>query len=258
MDLLNNNQEDQLSIDPAKDYLTEYTGPGGKFHKEDPQESLKALARAKAESDAYIAIQNKRMDDLRRDYLELRETANTGPKLQEQIDRLLALQQNSNDDTMSPHESQEKPVYDPKEIESLFEAKLQQHELTKKQEENFRKVESKLKEKFGDNFASVLKQQVDSMPGITPAEVNDLARKSPDAFFRLMGLDRQEDGSFQAPPRSNQRNDNFSPNAQKRDEAYYDKLRKDNPKVYYDPKTQVQMHKDAQTLGAQFFKDGRI
>ena len=72
MDLLNNNQEDQLSIDPAKDYLTEYTGPGGKFHKEDPQESLKALARAKAESDAYIEIHNKRMYDLGRYYLELR------------------------------------------------------------------------------------------------------------------------------------------------------------------------------------------
>ena len=96
------------------------------------------------------------------------------------------------------------------------------------------------------------------MPGITSAEVNDLARKSPDAFFRLMGLDRQEDGNFQAPPRSNQRSDNFSPNTQKRDETYYDKLRRENAKVYYDPKTQVQMHKDAQQLGAQFFNSGRI
>ena len=258
MDLLSNNQEDQISIDPNKDYLQEYIGPGGKFHKEDEKEALKALAKAKAESDAYIAIQNKRMDDLRKDFLEAREQANTGPKLQEQIDRLMQLQQNSNSDTMLENESQEKPVYDPKEIESLFEAKLQQHEVQKKQEANFNLVQSKLKERYGESYATVLKQQVDSMPGITPTEVNDLARKSPEAFFRLMGLDRQEDTSFQTPIRSNQRSDSFSPQVQRRDEAYYDKLRREQPKVYYDPKTQVQMHKDAQQLGATFFKSGRI
>jgi hypothetical protein len=42
---------------------------------------------------------------------------------------------------------------------------------------------------------------------------------------------------------------------EKRTWHWYQQLKKDNPRLYHEPKTQVQMHKDASDLGASF-KDG--
>lgn len=38
-----------------------------------------------------------------------------------------------------------------------------------------------------------------------------------------------------------------------RTESYYKQLKKDNPKIYLDPKFAVQMHNDAQALGEAYF-----
>ncbi len=261
MDLLQT-PDDTPVIDPNKDYLAELTGPGGKFDMTkypSEKDAYKALARAKAEADFTIQMRNKAQDELRADYLALREQATTGPKLQEQIDRLIALQQqNSNSDTMQNNESQEKPVLRPEEFNDLFSAKIQEYESTKKAQENFNRVQTKLKESFGENYANVLAQRVESMPGITSKEVNELATKSPEAFFRLMGLDQvQTDNQFQTPIRNNQRSDSFAPKSVVRNEEYYDNLRRTDKKTYYDPKTQVQMHTDAQQQGRKFFKSER-
>jgi len=62
--------------------------------------------------------------------------------------------------------------------------------------------------------------------------------------------------NFQSPPRSDNRTGSFTPQGPKeRTWAYYQELKKTNPKVYYDPKTQVQMHHDAVALEEKF-KDG--
>jgi hypothetical protein len=59
--------------------------------------------------------------------------------------------------------------------------------------------------------------------------------------------------NFQAPPQSQRRSDSFSPQVTKRNWAYYEKMRSENGNLYYDPKTQVQMHKDAQELKDAFY-----
>jgi hypothetical protein len=147
------------------------------------------------------------------------------------------------------------PVIDQKQIESLVSSKIQEHELTKKQQENFNIVRSKLTERFGSNYQSVLREQSESL-GLTDNDVNDLARKSPRAFFKTMGLDREETReSFQSPPRSSQRSDNFAPSTQKRTWSYYQKMRKENPEAYTSPKIQAQMHRDYVDQGRDF-EDG--
>jgi hypothetical protein len=77
--------------------------------------------------------------------------------------------------------------------------------------------------------------------------------KSPEAFFRVMGLERRKPSDpFQAPPQQRAANDNFAPKVQRRDWNYYQELKKTNPLMYLDPKISVQMEKDAQELGAAF------
>ena len=212
---------------------------------------LEEVLKAKIESDLYIKTLERQKDELRNDYLKQREELLAKQKFEELIDRYESKARQELQEQTPPTEVV-KP-YDPKEIEQLVLNKIQETESTKKATDNFNKVQTKLQERFGNNYSSVLKEQQNTL-GLSDNEINDLAKKSPEAFFRIMGLnDQAPRESYQSPPRSNQRNDQFTPRVAKRDWNYYQELKKNNPKLYLDPKISVQMHNDAMELGESFF-----
>lgn len=240
----------ESTVDPNKDYLADLVGEGKKFKTD------KELARGKYESDLYIKTLEKKQDELRADYLKLREDYTARAKLEDLVDQLASkpVQQPLSEPPIA--EVKDKPGYDPKEIESLVSNKIQEYELTKKQTDNFNTVRSRLREQFGDKYQDVLKQQIQDL-GLSEEDVNALARKSPTAFFKTIGIDKPEQQqTFQTPPASSVRSDSFAPKgASKRTWNYYQEMKKNNPKQYYDPKTNVQMHNDYIALGKEF-EDG--
>lgn len=238
----NSNQE-------IKDYLTELVGEGKKF------KDAETLAKAKYDSDLYIRTLERQKDELRDDYLKMREESMSQAKLKELIDQLEAKQKSSTITPNVPDQDVQKPQpFDPKELESLVSKSIQAHEMTKTQEQNFNFVKTKLKEKFGDNYQAPLKQQVDNL-GLTEDYVNEMARKFPNAFLKTLGFDGPApDNKFQSPPRSEV--SGFAPVTQQdRTWSWYQNLKKSDPKAYHDPKIAVQMHNDAIRLGERF-KDG--
>ena len=235
--------------DPGSNYFEQLVGEGKKF--KDPE----SLARGKFESDNYIRHKEQQYDELRADYLKLREEYNAGQRLQTLIDQLSTQQQQqlaSSDNTQANGVQQAQ--IDPKQIESLVSSKIQEHEITKMQMENFNAVRNKLVEQYGENYQNVLKKQVSDL-GLTEAEVNEMAKRHPKVLMRTLGLDQPaQRQDFQTPTRSSQ--SSFTPTgAPKRTWSYYQKMKKENPKQYTDPKTQVQMHKDAIAMG-EAFQDG--
>lgn len=253
MNLLDDtDHKDPVEIDPNKDYFAELTGPGGKFDRtkyESDSDMYKAIARGKVEADKYVDHLKARHDELRQDWSKLREEYNAGPKLKEYLDQLVA-RQSQNDHVTPLVEDVKQPVFDPNEIEKILETKLSAREQLRKEEANYKLVESKLTEHYGSNYQSVLKQQVDQL-GLDKDFVNELARKHPSVLFRTLGLDGKKVDNFQVPPMSSQRIDPFAPTT-KRTNAYYQKLRKENPTAYRSPKIQDQMFKDAVALGDEF------
>lgn len=259
MDLLNDtNQNDQVQIDENKDYFAELTAPGAKFditkYDNDPMKAAQAIAKGKWHADATLEHRNQSYDELRNDWKQLREEYNAGPKIKEYLDQLVAQTQHKEPSVIDVNT----PVYDPAEVEKLLEAKmdakLKQREIERKQEQNYRMVESKLTEHFGPNYQSALKQQVDQL-GLDKDFVNTLAKDHPEVLFRTLGIGlKQSDNTFQSPMQSTQRRDQFAP-TQKRTNSYYQKMRKDNPDLYRSPKIQTQMMQDAIALGDDF-KDG--
>lgn len=235
-------------IDQTKDYLLELVGEGKKF------KTVQDLARGKYEADVHIGILEKTQDQLRADYLKLNEESQARAKLQELVDQLKVPQkQPTNSEQPLANVDNTKPPVD---FDSLINSKMEARELSKKQAGNFKIVQDKLMERFGSNYQTVLKQQSAELQ-LTSDYVNDLARRSPEAFFRTMGLNEPErKDNFQPPFKSNQRSDSFNQKgSQKRTWAYYQELKKTNPKLYYDPKIVVQMDKDYQDLG-KVFEDG--
>lgn len=231
-------------IDPNTSYLDQLVGEGKKFA------DAEALARGKAESDRFIKNLLREKEILTQDFLKLREEYNAGPKLQEYIERLEQQRLASSDITPTANEDR-KPVFDPKEVESLVSTKIQEYELTRKQEQNFNEVRNRLKNQLGSNYQEKLKTQIEEM-GLTEDFVNTLARNHPEGFYRMFGLNEQRSNEmFQAPPH-NQRQSSFTPNVKKRDWAYYEEMRKTDPSKYYNPKTQLQIIDDARDLGDAF------
>lgn len=247
MNLLDTNQDDQIQIDPNKNYLEELVGEGKKFKT--PEE----LARGKFESDMYIDHMKSRHDELREDYKKLRDEYNAGPSLKELIDQFKSTQGSNNDNTQRVNEDKsDTPSLE--EYQKLVRQEIAMNKQQDREDQNYNTVQAKLVEQYGPNYANTLKQQISQL-GLTPEFVNELARKHPQVLFKTLGLDGQRQQElFQAPPQSTNRIDQ-SYSGPKRTWSYYEKMRKAEPAKYFDPKIQDQMFKDANELGDDF-KDG--
>jgi hypothetical protein len=237
---------DQLDEITLRNELTEKWK--GKF-----PEAPDDLIKAKVDADIYIKTIERQKDELRSDFIKAQDEIQKSKSLEELIDRL-----NKKDETPPPTPLKDvvKPSMDLDEISKVFDSRYEAKKQSEIETENFNIVQNKLKDRFGNRAAEILVEQREAL-GLTKEDVNALAKKSPEAFFRMLGLNQEKDNSFMAPPRSDVRNDHFAPKTQKRTYSFYEEMRAKKPKEYWDPKMQVQMHKDGEALGAAFFDDGQ-
>lgn len=246
-----NDQEPQVTPDKAFELLT---GPGGKYDRtkyKDEAEMYKAMAFGKFEADRTLEIRNRTEDQLREDYKKLRDEHNAGPNLRELVDEIKALKAQQTPEYTPA--GNEQSVLDEAKAADLFKSMYQQSKAEEKAAENVRLVESKLQEAYGSDYSKTLKQKVSQL-GLSEDFVNNLAKTHPQVLFKTLELDQQRGEGFQAPPSSSMRSDPFQ-GGPKRTWSYYDKMRKENPEKYHDPKTRVQMAKDYAQLGSEF-EDG--
>lgn len=214
--------------------------------KDKPHEEL---LNAKAESDLFIASQNARFDDLRKEYLELKEQHQTGAQLKDLLDRLDNPNKQEMNDT--PNVQNTQPGIKPEDIEALVSKKLIDHQTSVKHQENFAAMQAKLKQTFGEDYTSVYKQRLDTL-GLTREFADELAKSHPSVFIKTFGLDESRPAISPNLPRSQIRPSSFAPQTRKRDWNYYQEMKKSDPRMYLDPKIAVQMHDDAVALGADF------
>lgn len=213
-----------------------------KWKDKTPEEVLKA----KVEADLYINTLTKRQDDLSKDYLSMKQQLDATASLQELRDQIVNAKATSNSDIPNANEGKESP--EPVDIDKKVRELIAETRRVERQIANADMVQTKLKEHFGNSFQDVLRGT-----GLSEKQINEIAGDSPEAIFRLVGLNSNNKENFQTPPKSNQRSDNFAPKGQtKRDWNYYQELKKSNPKIYLDPKIANQMHNDAIALGADF------
>lgn len=236
-------EDDQSS---QNEYNTIYNKWKTKYPDAPPE-----LLADKTNTDLFVKTQNARFDDLKKDYLTLREQHQASTDLKTLLDQM---KKAPNPDTsLPPQENVTQTAIKPEDIESLVSKqvseKLAQHQNTLKQQENFKSVQAKLKEAFGVDYQASYKSRLENL-GITAEYADDLAKNHPTVFIKTFELDSRAPPSQPNLPRNAQRT--FAPNAPKRDWAYYQELKKSNPKLYLDPKIANQMHDDAIALGAAF------
>lgn len=227
------------------DYLNELTQPGGKFDRakyKTDDELLKAMAKSNFHGDRFIDHKNQEFDQLREDALRWRKESTTQAKLEDLLTRMERKENNSvNTDTnVESH-------IDLNKIEELATQKaiaaVQKMEIEKKESESLAAVESRIRQRYGSNAASILRDKMNEL-GLTTEDLKLLAKRSPEAAINALGLNPQPVQHSWSPPSSSVRTDSFKPSADVRDAVYYEKLRKDNPKEYFSEKVSVQRLKD--------------
>lgn len=234
-------------IDPNTNYLEALVGEGKKF------KSPEDLARGKYEADLYVNTLTKRMDEMREDYAQLRQDYNSRAKLEEVLDQQKT-QQHASSEQPNAKDVDRRPEIKPEDIATMISSEIMKQETSKREAENYRTVQAKLKERFGSN-KEALKQHLDELD-LSEEFVKELAKKSPKVVLRTLGLDQpapKED--FSAMPRSSLRRDSFAPKTQKRTWSYYQDLKKSNPDLYHSKEITNQLHDDYIALGKDF-EDG--
>ena len=249
MDTLFDQNDTLPAFDDNKNWYEELVGETKRFRS--PEE----LAKGKAESDRYIKTLEQQKDEIRNMYLGLKEQVDGRAKLEDLIDRIEKGKTRDSDDSNTPEDKEKNPTFDLTQIKGMIAQELQEADVQKRQASNYAEVQKTLKEKFGPRVNEVLKEKMDTLM-IDDAYMVSTAKRSPQAFYSLMGINEQptQETMFQAPPRTTQRPTTFAQqHSDNRTLAYYEKLRETNPRAYLDPKIQVQMDKDSQALGAAFF-----
>ena len=242
--MVDNQQQNEPNV--QQNFYSELVGDGKKFKDNE------ALARSKYEADQHIDRLQKEMKGLREDLNSRLTLESLVDKLeQRQTQNLQGNLDNTNVRSPSGNENEQSNL-NPALIDSLVDKKLSDFEKSRRRSENAALVTKELRDRFGDNYVVHLENEAQKM-GVGKEFLNNLAAEEPRAFLQLFpGSSQQQKVDLGTSPRSSVQS-TFKPSNNNRTEKYYEQLRKDNPKLYWEPKTQMQLHSDALQQGDNFF-----
>lgn len=233
-DLFDNNQNVEVSFD-------DLVGEGKKFKTPDD------LAKAKAESDRFI-------EQLKREAEEARTELRSRLSLEELSEQLLSRTVERNQAT-TPEEVNRKQEENPapidldKRLEEFFEQKT----AKQRRDENIQKTREALKERFGGDYNATLRQIAEEL-SVSDKFLADAAATSPKAFLQLVDSVRAPDNNRPLTPPQGTVDTSKQFNQQlNKNNAYYQKLRKEDPKTYFSKKVQTEIHNEAMRQGAKFY-----
>lgn len=136
-------------------------------------------------------------------------------------------------------------------LESKVAEIVQKLKQTEEAKNNYAKFESELFKLYGENSATELKK-LSERTGLSLNDLQDLAQRSPNAVLTMLDKSgNSNSGTPAADVTASVTSDafkNVAPEGGKRTFAYYEKIRKNNPDLYWTQEVQTAMHKDAATV----------
>lgn len=208
------------------------------------------IAKGKLESDQYI-------EDLKAQIEELKGLAQKNSRVDELISKM---EQKAAEPTTAntpsnvaggADESETKTPVSEDEIQSLVEKTLTAREEAQTVQQNLTQVESQLSSLYGDEAKEVVDKKAKEL-GLTNKRLQEIASESPSAFFALIG---EKPPEFKPLTQGSIRTESVNMQAgnSKRNNDYYSKLRRENPRLFHSAQTQEQMLQDRKKLGQAFY-----
>lgn len=224
-------------------YLEALVGEDKKF------KSVDELARGKYEADVYI-------ENLKREQEELRTELAARLKVEE----LLAQRQQSSNPNSDPVVEAHQPAtpvgkaLSDDELAEKIRAITAAESASARAAANINSVSERLVAEFGteDRANEVVKQKAAEL-GVSVEFLQDIAIKSPKAFFSQIGLTTASATSA-VPTKSDVVSIPGAGNSAKPGTmSFYNEIKKTDPKLYWSPRIQNQLHKEALEKGDAFF-----
>lgn len=229
------------TIDEERNYLEDLVGEGKKF------KTVEDLAKGKALADQAIEILKAKLDDTSKEL-------NTRTSLEAFKTELEALRKREVTPPVVLPDDQPTPIDDSK-IRDLLKNLLAEEAQNRTTETNRQKVTRVLTEQFGDQAKVVLNHKAQEL-NMSVSDMQELAYKSPSAFFRLIGASETPAPGVSPQLPISSVNSVSNPNASgKRGRRYYEALKAKDPKKYLDQSTTIQMMHDMAALGKATFEN---
>lgn len=232
----------QTTEETVETKFEDIVGEGKKYRDQD------AVAHAIAEKDRFI-------EQLQRENAEAREAIQRRENERAYKDKLAAATEAkspSEQDTPAPNGTGEATAIKPEDVEAIIEAR----EAKKNREANLGKSIGRLQELYGDDYKRHVARQAQAI-GMSTAELTDLASRSPEAFFRTLGLTEQSQkvADAFAPPRSSV-SVPVGSKQEVKNYAYFQKIRTEKGEAaYFTPQVQMEMWNAVKQLGEdEFYK----
>jgi len=199
--------------------LDSLVGEGKKF--KDTEE----LAKGKSYADEYI-------EQLKGETAQLRDELDKRVNMEEMLNKI------KEERAAQPTEENTTPQLDEKSLEGLVSGIMDKRATQATVQDNLNTVDNKMKEIYGEDKASEMVAIKAQAMGLKPSDLGDLAQKSPEAFYQLMGVtaDKPSTPTVTTP---SVRMDNFEAGTTgAKDKAYFDNLRRTDPRKYFSPAVQ--------------------
>jgi hypothetical protein len=211
----------------------------------DPEVMAKGKLEADARIEAYevqIAELQKKVDN--QDYAKelLESIRSQAPK---------AGEEKPGEPATTTSVAEENTTLDASQLEDLIKKTLTGMNTEKTTRTNLEVVNTRLDELYGTEANKTVESKAKEL-GVTLESLQEIAAKSPQAFFRLIGDEKFKTETNTVVPRTvNSDMESFT-TSKDRDWNYYQKIRKENPKLYRSSDIQNQMLADKIRLGDKF------
>lgn len=245
--LFDNDQDGSVGLEDDNQEVNYVEAIAVSLGKNPEELTLEDLAKKAFHADRHINRLENETDGLRNEM-------NKRLSLEEVMTEIKGLRQPveaSNVSSTTPHESSNK-------VEGLKEEdvmRLLQNERVKAiQDQNINQVRRDLEAAWGKGYRTKLKE-IGTDLNLTEEDLGGLAARNPKAFMKLVGADVAPRGqpmpnSVLSPTSSIRPTTRTTP---ERTYDYYKKMAKENPSLYWDPKTRQQMYADLEKYGPEAF-----
>jgi len=240
-------EDNQSTDETLSDNLEDWIGEGKKYATQ--EDALRSVPHAQ-----------KHIDQLEKSYAKLKEEFDKAQSAAEQAAKLdeitELLKQGATKPTPSDNSEESKGVT-PEALEELIKSRVPEYieraTTQKQQETNVQAVQSHLVERFGGEQAArkALEEKATEL-GISLTDMKDMAAKSPKAVLAYFPTQGQPNRGMQSS--ANTEAMSATSSAREGTWAFYETLRKTDPKTYWKPATQQRLMKDRAEKGEAFYK----
>ena len=235
----------QEETSPQGSFLSKLVEAKGENWK-DPE----VLAKGKIEADGYIQTLEGQLTQMREDLKKKEYQDEVLEQLQKKATESTAVNNGvpNNNNSNTDGENTTRNISE-EDLKSLVEQTLTQREADAVTKTNLQRVDEELDKSFGTNAEEVVKKKAAEL-GMSMDRLSEIASESPNAFFTLIGEPKP---TFNPMVNGSVRTEGVNMQVSTdRNWQYYQKLRRENPNQYYEPKMQQQLLQDRMRLGDNF------